>query len=209
MTKRHSHKFRACRQLGVGSWFINTNDSKKVKLTKSPGEHGTSKKGSNNRYEPLYSTQLKEKQKLRKYYGEITEKQFFLAFQDAMRIKGLPSLNIFTLLERRLDCTVYRMGFASTIFEARQLVSHGHVFCNSIKVTVPSYKVKDGDMIVLSDNAIERIKTSSRKEIDVIPPYLEVDIFTGRGIFVRQPSIQEVPHSKEFNIKAVIEFYSK
>lgn len=212
MTKRHLQKLKVCRQLGVPLWFVNNNENKKVKIDKSPGEHGKiHKRNPDNRYEPRYSTQLKEKQKLKKYYGEINENQFYILFQQAMKLKGLPSLNIFTLLERKLDTVVYRMGFAKTIFEARQLVNHGHVFCNGMKVTIPSYKVKNNEVVSLSDLAIKNFIATKEKVITniLIPPYLEVDIPVFRGIFVRNPQIHEIPYSDYFDLKAVIEFYSK
>lgn len=208
MTKRHTNKYRVCRQLGVGQWFINWNETKQVKIQKSPGEHGKlHKKYSDNRYEPLYSTQLKEKQKLKKYYGEINESQFHMIFQEAMKLKGQPTSNIYTLLERRLDAVVYRMGFSKTIFEARQLINHGHVFCDNMKVTIPSYRVKNGEIISLSESIKKKLNEFLISH--AIPSYLEVDIPSYRGVFLRSPMIQEIPYSKEFNLKAIIEFYSK
>lgn len=200
MTKRHQHKFRICRQLGENLW----NSSKQFKIEKTPGEHGkTPKKNADNRYEPRYSTQLKEKQKLKKYYGGLTEKQFFTIFEKAMKLKGEPSTsNLITLLEKRLETVVYRMGFAKSFFESKQLINHGHIKVNGLTVTFPSFLVDTGSIV-----AVKEIKELELNK-GTVPSYLEIDAPLKRGVFFRNPRLEELPYSR-FNLKAVIEFYSR
>lgn len=200
MTKRHTHKSRICRQLGENLW----QSTKTFKIGKTPGEHGkVPKKTADTRYEPRYSTQLREKQKLKKYYGEMTEKQFVSIFEKAMKLKGdVATNNLIALLEKRLETIVYRMGFAKSFFEARQLINHGHIHVNQICTTSPSFVVETGSIVEL--------KTELRLNSDAttLPNYMEVDIPAKRGIILKNPVLDELPYSK-FNLKAVIEFYSR
>lgn len=212
MTKRHEHKSRICRQVGEDLWGISKVSNKKIKLTKSPGQHGkVHKKNPDTRYEPRYSTQLKEKQKLKKYYGELSEQKFSTLFNTAMKLKGKATQNIFSLLERKLDTVLYRMGFASSIFEARQIVNHGHVKVNNQIVTIPTISIQNGDIISINKDILHIIqdRLNNRNKSIEIPSYLEVDFSSLRGIFLRTPEVEEVPYHKLFDIKAVIEFYSK
>lgn len=158
-----------------------------------------------------YGKQLFAKQKLRFYYGDITEKQFRKIYDKASRIKGDTSEILIELLERRLDAIVYRMKFVPTIFAARQLVNHGHVKVNGKRVNIPSYTVKDGDEISIKEqskkiNLIQEAIVSQEREI---PEYLEVDTKDLKGRFLRAPLMHDVPYPVTMEPNLVIEYYSR
>ena len=142
--------------------------------------------GQNKRKKPSdFGNQLMAKQKLKCHYGYITEKQFRNIFFKASKIKGNTSENLIELLERRLDAVVYRMKFVTTIFAARQFVSHGHISVNGKKVTVASYTLKDGDVIEVKEKSREIpvvLEAISSTERDV-PEYLSVDFDKMKGTF--------------------------
>ena len=158
-----------------------------------------------------YGNQLFAKQKLKFYYGDLTEKQFKSIFAKASNIKGDTSQILIELLERRLDAIVYRMKFVPTIFAARQLVNHGHIKVNGKRVNIPSYSVKDGDEISLKDgskeiNIVQEAIVSQEREI---PEYIEVDVKEFKGRFLRAPLIHDVPYPVTMEPNLVIEFYSR
>ncbi len=168
--------------------------------------------GQNKRKKPSdYGTQLMAKQKLKCHYGYITEKQFRNLFDKASKIKGNTSENLIELLERRLDATVYRMKFVSTIFAARQFVSHGHVKVNGKKVTIPSYSLNDGDTIEVKEKSrdipivLEAISSTERDT----PEYLSVDYDKMKGTFLKGPNLDEVPYPVIMEPNLVIEYYSR
>ena len=137
-----------------------------------------------------YGNQLMAKQKLKCHYGYITEKQFRNVFFKASKIRGNTSENLIELLERRLDATVYRMKFVTTIFAARQFVSHGHILVNGKKVTIPSYSLKDGDVIEVKETSREVpivLEAISSTERDT-PEYLSVDFDKMKGTFLKDPN---------------------
>ena len=147
MTKRIRAKHKIDRRLGENIWGrpkspINRRESR-------PGQHGE------RRVQKLsdYGQQLKAKQKLKGYYGNITERQFHRIYTEAVRLKGSTSEHVIGLLERRLDAVVYRAKFVPTVFAARQFVSHGHVSVNGRRVTVPSYRCKVGDVIEIKETS--------------------------------------------------------
>ena len=151
------------------------------------------------------------KQKLKCHYGYITEKQFRNTFSKASKIKGNTSENLIELLERRLDAAVYRMKFVNTIFAARQFVSHGHVRVNGKKVSVPSYSLKDGDIIEVKEKSREMpvvLEAISSTERDA-PEYLSVDYDKMKGTFVKAPKPDEVPYPVVMEPNLVIEYYSR
>ena len=151
------------------------------------------------------------KQKLKFHYGYITEKQFHNLFVKATRLKGDTSQNLIELLERRLDAVVYRMKFVSTIFAARQFVSHGHVLVNGKKVTIPSYNVKDEDIIELREKSRELpivLESISSNERDV-PEYVSVDYDKMKGKFIKGPKLVDVPYAVVMEPNLVIEYYSR
>src|SRR3954467_14784570 len=140
MTKRAESKFKINRRLGVNLW--GRSKSPINKRDYGPGQHGQRRKKPTD-----FGTQLMAKQKLKGYYGNISEKQFRKYYEEAVRRKGDTSENLIELLERRLDAVIYRMKFAITPFAARQFVSHGHITVNGRKVNVASFLVRDGDVI--------------------------------------------------------------
>ena len=151
------------------------------------------------------------KQKLKCHYGYITEKQFRNLFFKASKIKGNTSENLIELLERRLDATVYRMKFSTTIFAARQFVSHGHILVNGKKVTISSYSLKDGDIVEVKEKSreipvlLEAISSTERET----PQYLSVDYDKLKGTFVKGPKLDEVPYPVVMEPNLVIEYYSR
>ena len=206
MTKRHNAKYKIDRRLGVNLWGrpkspFNRRNSK-------PGQHGV--QGQRKKLSD-YGNQLFAKQKLKFYYGDLTERQFRNIFKKASNIKGDTSQILIELLERRLDATVYRMKFVPTIFSARQLVNHGHVKVNGKKVNISSYLVKEEDTIEIRDKskqlAIIDIALAN-KERD-IPEYLQVDEKKRTIKFVRTPKFEEVPYPVVMEPNLVIEYYSR
>lgn len=205
MSKRLRSKYKINRRLGVNLWGrpkspVNTREY-------APGQHGRTR-----RTKPTdYGTQLMAKQKLKGYYGNITEKQFRKYYAEAVRRKGDTSQNLIGLLECRLDAIVYRMKFVPTVFASRQFVNHGHVRVNGKKVNIPSYMVKEGDVIEIAEASrnipmvIEALSSSERE----IAEYMDVDTSIGKGTFVRIPKLEDVPYPVQMEPNLVIEFYSR
>ena len=206
MTKRITAKHKIDRRLGCNLW--GRPKSPFNKRTSRPGQHGAT---GHRRKISDYGTQLFAKQKLRFYYGDLTEKQFRRIYDKASNIKGDTSEILIELLERRLDAIVYRMKFVPTIFAARQTVNHGHVKVNGKRVNIASYTVKDGDEIALKDQSKEialfqEAIVSQEREI---PEYLEVDIKEFKGRFLRAPLMHDVPYPVTMEPNLVIEYYSR
>ena len=206
MTKRIAAKYKIDRRLGCNLW--GRPKSPFNKRNSRPGQHGTV---GQRRKISDYGTQLFAKQKLRFYYGDLTERQFRNIYKKASNIKGDTSQILIELLERRLDAIVYRMKFVPTIFAARQLVNHGHVKVNGKRVNIPSYTVKDGDEISLKDQSkqINLIQESIVSQEREIPEYLEVDVKEFKGRFLRAPLMQDVPYPVTMEPNLVIEYYSR
>jgi small subunit ribosomal protein S4 len=151
------------------------------------------------------------KQKLKGYYGNVGERQFRRIYELASRLRGDTAENLIGLLERRLDMVCYRLNYVPTIFAARQLVNHGHVRVNGKRVNIPSYMVKDGDVIELGERARNMpmvLETQQRPERDV-PDYLLLDPRTLKGTYVRVPKMADVPYPVRMEPNLVIEFYSR
>tara|TARA_B100001123_G_C15189363_1_gene978648 strand:+ start:559 stop:1179 length:621 start_codon:yes stop_codon:yes gene_type:complete len=206
MTKRIAAKYKIDRRLGCNLW--GRPKSPYNKRNTRPGHHGAD--GQRKKLSD-YGNQLFAKQKLKFYYGDLTEKQFRRIYKKASNIRGDTSQILIELLERRLDAIVYRMKFVSTIFASRQLVNHGHVNVNGKKVNIPSYSVKDGDEISLKEqskemNIVQESIVSQEREI---PEYLEVDTKEFKGRFLRAPLIHDVPYPVTMEPNLVIEYYSR
>ena len=204
MTKRLSSKHKIDRRLGLNLW--GRPKSPFNRRPYGPGQHGQARR----RKPSDFGVQLAAKQKLKKYYGDITEKQFLKIYQAASRKKGDTSQILIELLERRLDAVVFRLKFAPTVFSARQLVNHGHVLVNGKVVNKKSYQVNDGDEISLqqtSQNIPMIIQTLSSNERDV-PEYL-LEISKCLGKFVRGPQLTDVPYPVQMEPNLVVEFYSR
>ncbi|HEX3809013.1 MAG TPA: 30S ribosomal protein S4 [Rhizomicrobium sp.] len=205
MSKRASAKFKIDRRMGENIW--GRNKSPVNKRSYGPGQHGQrrAKKLSD------FGTQLQAKQKLKGYYGNITERQFRKYYQEASRRPGDTGENMIGLLERRLDALVYRAKFAPTPFSARQLVSHGHVKVNGRRVTVSSYQVKEGDTVELSAKAkamalvLESTKSPERDVAD----YVEANHDKMSAKFTRMPKLADVPYPVQMQPHLIVEFYSR
>ena len=206
MTKRIAAKYKIDRRLGCNLW--GRPKSPFNKRNSRPGQHGTV---GHRRKISDYGTQLFAKQKLRFYYGDLTERQFRNIYKKASNKKGDTSQILIELLERRLDAIVYRMKFGPSFFAARQLVNHGHVKVNGKRVNIPSYTVKDGDEISLKDQSkqINLIQESIVSQEREIPEYLEVDVKELKGRFLRAPLIHDVPYPVTMEPNLVIEYYSR
>ena len=205
MTKRLSSKHKIDRRLGLNLW--GRPKSPFNRRPYGPGQHGQARR----RKPSDFGVQLAAKQKLKKYYGDITEKQFLKIYQAASRKKGDTSQILIELLERRLDAVVFRLKFAPTVFSARQLVNHGHVLVHGKVVNKKSYQVNDGDEISLqqtSQNIPMIIQTLSSNERDV-PEYLQLEISKCLGKFVRGPQLTDVPYPVQMEPNLVVEFYSR
>jgi small subunit ribosomal protein S4 len=158
-----------------------------------------------------YGIQLREKQKLKRMYGML-EKQFLLFFNEADRLQGKTGENLITLLERRLDNVVYRMHFASSRKQARQVVSHGHILVNGKRVTIPSFLVKEDDEIQVLDNSRKMLTIKeSLKEYSKsgVSPWLEVDPDDMKGKMKAYPRKADVTELAEINEQLIVELYSR
>ncbi len=204
MSKRRSSKYKLDRRLGVNLWG---RPKSPVNLREyGPGEHGQRRRKVSD-----FGVQLQAKQKLKGYYGEISEKQFRRIYAEAVRRRGDTLENLVGLLERRLDMVIYRMNFAPTVFAARQIVNHGHIHVNGQRVTVASYRVKDGDAIEVRARSKQHpliLETIQHPERDV-PDYVEVDFDKLKGTWVRQPAFSDIPYPVQMEPNLVIEYYSR
>ena len=204
MSKRKSSKYKLDRRMGENIW--GRPKSSVNRRAYGPGQHGQRRKSKVSDF----GIQLRAKQKLKGYYGDVTEKQFSQTFQQAERMKGDASQNLIGLLERRLDMIVYRAKFAPTIFSARQIVSHGHILVNGVKCNIASRRVAPGDVISLGTKAKDMaliIEAQTLPERD-IPEYVAPD-GTDKATFVRVPTLDEVPYPVKMEPNLVVEFYSR
>ncbi|MFQ5972777.1 MAG: 30S ribosomal protein S4 [Alphaproteobacteria bacterium] len=204
MTKRVRSKYKIDRRLGVNLW--GRPKSPFNKREHGPGEHGRRRRKPSD-----FGIQLKAKQKLKGYYGNIGERKFRNYYHEAVRRRGDTGENLIELLERRLDAVIYRMKFVPTVFAARQFVSHGHIRVNSRRVNIPSYQVCDGDLIEVKEKSRELpmvLEATASPERDV-PDYLEVDLDKLKGTFVRGPKLADVPYPVQMEPNTVIEYYSR
>ncbi len=170
----------------------------------APGQHGAANKKMRD-----YGIQMREKQKTRRYYG-VLEKQFVNYFEEADRKEGMTGENLICLLERRLDNVVYRMGFASSHKEARQLVLHGHFTLNGKKVNIPSLIVKAGDVIAVKESSRDSVKFKTLAESAAnahVPKWLSVTVDTMTAKVDALPAREDVDF--DFNEQLIVELYSK
>ena len=205
MSKRESAKYKIDRRLGENIWGRPKSPVNKREY--GPGQHGQRRKGKLSDF----GVQLKAKQKLKGYYGNITEKQFYRVYTEAARMKGDTSENVIGLLERRLDAVIYRAKFVPTVWAARQFVSHGHCNVNGQRVTIPSYKVKPGDVIEVREKSKELVivlESVQLAERDV-PDYIDVDHNKMVATFARVPNLADVPFAVQMEPNLVVEFYSR
>ena len=204
MTKRLTSKYKICRRLGVNLWGRPKSPTNKRDYP--PGQHGQRRRKQSD-----FGTQLAAKQKLRGYYGNITERQFRRTYHEAVKRRGDTGENLIGLLERRLDAVVYRMKFVPTVFAARQFINHGHILVNDRRVNIPSYRIREGDVVEVKKKSREMglvLEAVESPERDV-PGYVEVDYKNMKGTFVRTPEFAEVPYPVRMEPNLVIEYYSR
>lgn len=176
----------------------------KCKIDTAPGQHGARKPRLSD-----YGSQLREKQKVRRIYG-ILERQFRNYYKEANRLKGNTGENLLVLLEGRLDNVVYRMGFAATRAEARQLVSHKSIVVNGRVVNIPSYQVSVDDVVAVREKSKKQARIKASLELATQrekPTWLEVDATKMEGVFKRTPERSDL--SADINEHLIVELYSK
>ena len=204
MTKRIESKYKVCRRLGVNLWGRAKSPTNKREY--GPGQHGQRRRKPSD-----FGTQLQAKQKLRCYYGNITEKQFQRYYEQAVNVKGDTGENLIGILECRLDAVVYRMKFVPTVFAARQLVSHGHVSVNGRRVTIASYLLNEGDVVTIKEKSREMslILAAVDSPEREVPEYMDVNHDRMEGTFVRTPKLADVPYPAQMEPNLVVEYYSR
>jgi len=205
VTKRTAAKYKLDRRMGENIWGRPKSPVNRREY--GPGQHGQRRKGKLSDF----GLQLRAKQKLKGYYGDLTEKQFRRIYAEAERVKGDTGENLIGLLERRLDAIVYRAKFVPTIFAARQFVNHGHVTVNGKKVNIPSYRVKEGDVVAVREKSkqmslvLEAVASAERDT----PEYMNVDHGKMSMDFIRTPGLSDVPYPVMMEPNLVVEFYAK
>ena len=205
MTKRHEAKYKIDRRMGQNVWGRPKSPVNKREY--GPGQHGQRRKTKLSDY----GVQLKAKQKLRGYYGNISEKQFRGIYDEAIRMRGDSGANMIGLLERRLDAVIFRAKFVPTPFAARQFINHGHIKVNGRRVNIPSYRVKVGDTIELKESSKQLavvLEASQLAERDV-PDYIEADHSKMTAKLARIPLISDVPYAVMMEPHLVVEYYSR
>ncbi|MEM6627222.1 MAG: 30S ribosomal protein S4 [Pseudomonadota bacterium] len=204
MTKRTSAKYKIDRRVGENIW--GRPKSPVNKRPSRPGQHGQRRAGKASDF----GLQLMAKQKLKGYYGDITEKQFRRTYDEADRRKGNTAENLIGLLESRLDALVYRAKFVPTIFAARQFVNHGHVTVNGKKANIPSMRLRPGDVVQVKErsrNMALVLEALGSPERD-LPDYIEVDPKAMTATYIRMPELSDVPYAARMEPNLVVEFYS-
>jgi len=205
MTKRHDAKYKIDRRMGQNVWGRPKSPVNHREY--GPGQHGQRRKGKLSDY----GVQLKAKQKLRGYYGNILEKQFRGIYAQARRQKGDTGAHMIGLLESRLDAMIYRAKFVPTVFAARQFISHGHIKVNGKRVTIPSFRLKVGDAVEVKEKSRQLalvLEATGLGEREV-PDYIEVDHSKMTAKLTRIPTLNEVPYPVMMEPHLVVEFYSR
>ena len=210
MARYTGPKCRLCRREGVKLYLKGERCfTDKCAFERRPYPPGQRKERVSKKTD--YGIRLREKQKLKRIYG-MTEKQFKRFFEEADRRKGVTGDNFLVLLERRLDNVVYRLGFASSRSQARQLVAHGHIAVNGRKVDIPSYLVRPGDVVEVREKSrdIPFIKESMEiAQRRGIPNWLELDADNFKGTVKSYPDPEELREQVPVNLQYVVEFYSR
>ena len=205
MTKRTSAKHKIDRRMGENIWGRPKSPVNKREY--GPGQHGQRRKNKLSDF----GTQLRAKQKLKGYYGDLTEKQFRKIYSDAEKTRGDTGEALIGLLERRLDAVVYRAKLVPTVFAARQFVNHGHVNVNGSRVNIASYRVKEGDLIEVRQKSKQMaaiLEATQLAERDV-PDYIEADHSKLVVKFIRTPTLGDVPYPVKMEPNLVVEYYAK
>ena len=205
MSKRHSVKYKLDRRMGENIWGRPKSPANKREY--GPGQHGQRRKGKLSDF----GVQLRAKQKLKGYYGNISEKQFRKVYAEASRLKGDTSENLIGLLERRLDAIIYRAKFVPTVFAARQFINHGHIKVNGKRVNIPSYQLRPGDVVEVREKSkqlalvLEAVQSAERD----VPDYVDADHSKMTATYNRIPGFADVPYPVQMEPNLVVEFYSR
>ena len=200
MARYTGPSYKKARRVGFS---ISETGKELARRPYGPGQHGNERKGKLSDY----GTQLKEKQKVRFYYG-VNEKQFRNLFEKAAKIPGKQGDNFLFLLESRLDNLVYRLGFAATRRQARQLVNHGHITVDGKKVDIPSYRVKVGDVISLKDDDKNlKVVVDSLAKVSKRVEFITYDENKKEATYVRLPERNEL--NADINEALIVEFYNR
>lgn len=200
MSRYTGSQYKKSRRLGFSTL---ENGKELARRPYAPGIHGADRK----RKSSEYGVQLAEKQKVRFMYG-LNEKQFRKTFDKASKMKGITGENFLNLLECRLDNMVYRMGMAKTRRAARQVVNHGHIMVNGIKVDIPSYEVKVGDVVTVREQSLEHPAIKEAVEATLnLPKFVEFDKNKLTGKLLRLPDRSEL--NPEINESLVVEYYNR
>jgi small subunit ribosomal protein S4 len=201
---------RLCRREGMKLYFKGERcHSEKCAIEKRnfvPGQHGKDRKSKI----VGYGLQLREKQKVKRYYG-LLETQFRNLFEKALKMKGITGENLLSMLERRLDNAIYRMGFATSHPQARQIVRHGHIQVNGRKVNVPSFLIRQGDVIEVREGSRNNPTILGARDATAhspVPNWLEVDREALRGRVIGMPKREELVQIQA-NERLIVELYSK
>lgn len=199
MSRFTGSSWKVSRRLG---YSVSETGKELIKRKYAPGQHGAKRAKLKE-----YAMQLQEKQKVRFTYG-VSEKQFVKTFNEASKLEGKTGVNFLKLLESRLDNLVYRLGFAATRAQARQLVNHGHVVVDGKKVDIPSYRVKPGQTIAMKETSKGLAVVKAALEAKLVRlEYVSYDETTMVGTFVRTPERDEfLPEIKE---QLIVEFYNR
>jgi small subunit ribosomal protein S4 len=205
MTKRAEAKYKVDRRMGQNIWGRPKSPVNRREY--GPGQHGQRRRGKLSDF----GTQLKAKQKLKGYYGNISERQFRKYYAEAIRMRGDSGDHLIGLLERRLDMAVYRAKFVPTVFAARQFVNHGHVRVSGRRVNIASYQVKVGDTIEVKESSRQLLLVLEAKQLQErdVPDYFEVDHSKMTARLIRIPLPSEVPYPVMMEPNLVIEYYSR
>jgi small subunit ribosomal protein S4 len=205
VTKRTAAKYKIDRRMGENIWGRPKSPVNRREY--GPGQHGQRRKGKISDF----GLQLRAKQKLKGHYGDLTEKQFRKIFAEAERVRGDTGELLIGLLESRLDAVVYRAKFVPTVFAARQFVNHGHVLVNGKRVNIPSYRVKEGDVVEVRQKSkqlavvLEAVGLAERD----VPDYIQADHSKMTATFVRRPGLADVPFAVQMEPNLVIEYYAQ
>ena len=204
MTKRTAAKYKIDRRMGENIWGRAKSPVNRREY--GPGQHGQRRKGKLSDF----GTQLRAKQKLKGYYGDLTEKQFKRIYIEAARQTGDTGETLIGLLERRLDAVVYRAKFVPTIFAARQFVNHGHVEVNGKRVNIASYRLREGDVVSVREKSrqlatiLEAVELVERD----VPDYIEADHSKLTARLTRIPALSDVPYPVVMEPNLVVEYYA-
>ena len=204
MSKRSEPHYKIDRRLGCNLWGRPKSPFNKREY--APGQHGQRRSKLSD-----FGIQLHAKQKLKGYYGNMSERQFRSYYASAVRLRGDTGEKLVGLLERRLDAIVYRLNFAPTIFSARQLINHGHITVNNKRVNIRSYLCSVGDKIAVKQSSQSHplVMESIQGQYRDIPEYIQADIKNMEGSFIRVPILEDIPYPIEMEPNLVVEFYSR